>query len=210
MVVPDARVQRDDGVEVVDLQALGLDDITPADDRLRLGAMVRLGDLVADDRVPALIQDLARHELPSALRNQATIGGTIALAEGESVLLAGLLAYGADVECHDRSPASLADFLAEGVGDRLIIAVTIDTTGSAAWAATGRTPKDTPIVAAVARVGAADTRLAFTGVASTPVLADPADPTAGLDPPGDFRGSNAYRRQLASTLAARALDGATR
>jgi CO/xanthine dehydrogenase FAD-binding subunit len=44
--------------------------------------------------------------------------------------------------------------------------------------------------------------LAATGVASTPVIID-LDHLDELDPPGDFRGSPAYRRHVAGTLGAR-------
>lgn len=205
VVVPDARVQRDEGVELVDLQALGLDTIDSDTGELRLGAMVRLGDLVDDPATPELLRRLARAELPSALRNQATIGGTIALGDGESVLLAGLLAYGAVVHCHGREPEALEPVLADGIGDRLIIGVSFHPDGSGGYAATGRTPADTPIVAAVAHQGNDGLLLALTGVAATPVLAHPADPAGDLDPPADFRGSAGYRRHLAEVLSARAL-----
>ena len=36
-----------------------------------------------------------------------------------------------------------------------------------------------------------------------PVLVDPADPTAGLSPPGDFRGSPEYRLGLVEVLVGR-------
>jgi CO/xanthine dehydrogenase FAD-binding subunit len=49
------------------------------------------------------------------------------------------------------------------------------------------------------------TRLALTGVARRPVLVDP-DALDELEPLGDFRGSPEYRRALAQTLAARALE----
>ena len=49
------------------------------------------------------------------------------------------------------------------------------------------------------------TTVALTGVASTPVLIDPGDPTSGLEPLGDFRGSADYRLHLASVLTDRIL-----
>jgi CO/xanthine dehydrogenase FAD-binding subunit len=42
-------------------------------------------------------------------------------------------------------------------------------------------------------------------VAATPIEANPTAPTNDLDPPGDFRGSPAYRTHLAAVLSARAL-----
>lgn len=202
VVVPEARQITETGVELVDLQALGLDGIETVGARLRLGAMVRLGDLTTS--VPALIVDLARRELPSALRNQATIGGTVARVDPDSVLLAGLLAHDAVVELHAGSTA-LVDLLTEGLGNRLITAVTLEPAGAGAIAATGRTPADEPIVAAVARAAPGGARLVLTGVAATPILVDPADPTAGLSPIADFRGSTEYRIHLAGILSARAL-----
>ena len=183
----------EDEVEVVDIQALGLDGIQAADGgRLTIGATPTLQALVDDDRVPPLLRELARAELPNTLRNTATIGGTFTAADGDSPLHAGLLVHGAEAERNGP----------------LVTALVLSTDGSGSWARTGRTPADTPIVAAVARRhtdGA--THLALTGVADTPVLVDPDDPTAGLDPPGDFRGSTAYRLELARILSRRALEG---
>ena len=48
--------------------------------------------------------------------------------------------------------------------------------------------------------------MAVTGVAPTPVLVDPENPTVSLQPPGDFRGDSEYRMHLVKILASRALD----
>lgn len=206
VVVPQSRVSRAHAVELVDLQALDLASITAVDGGLSIGAMVRLGQLAEADAAPALLADLARRELPSALRNQATVGGTVALADPDSVLVAGLLVHDTQVALHGHAPMPLADVLAEGVGQRIVTGVSVQTAGTGAIAATGRTPADTPIVAAVALATDHGVRLALTGVGPTPVLADPADPTAGLEPPGDFRGSTDYRLHLVGTLSARAVQ----
>jgi CO/xanthine dehydrogenase FAD-binding subunit len=203
VLVPDARVHRDRGVEVVDLQALDLDAIVAEGGRLQIGAMVRLGDLAVDGRLPEILRDAARRELPSALRNQATIGGTAALAGSESVLYATLLTLGAQLDLHGPSSRLLADPPTEPT--ELILSVTVETGGVFAIAATGRTPADDPIIAAVARNDGGAISVALTGVAATPILVDPEAPAAGLDPPADFRGSAMYRRHLATVLAARAI-----
>ncbi len=207
IVVPDSRVHREHGVELVDLQGLGLDTVAIDGSDVRVGAMVRLSDIADDERMPAVLRELAQRELPSALRNQATVGGTVALADPESVFLAGLLAYGATVHMHHDDPTALKQLLGEGLGQQVITAVSFDSRGDPAWAATGRTPKDTPIVAAIALRRDGAQTVALTGVATTPVLVDPDDPTADLDPPSDFRGSGEYRRHLAALLTQRALEG---
>ena len=206
VVVPHARMHRGGGVEIVDLQGLGLGDVTQDTGIVTLGAMTRLGDLAQNALVPEFLGELARRELPSAMRNQATVGGTVALAEPDSVFLAGLLAYGAEVHTWGNEPSTLEEFLAHGVGTRIITGVSFHPDGNGVIAATGRTPGDTPIVAAIAHQGVDDgLRLVLTGVAEVPVLAHPADPTGGLEPPRDFRGSGAYRLHLAATLSARSL-----
>lgn len=206
-------------VEVVDLQALGLDAVeTGSDGRIRCGAMATLDRLADDPALPGWLADLARAELPSTLRTLATVGGTVAAGGAESALLAGLLAADAVVDLAGDpiggdAQRPLAEVLADGTVGGLITAVTIDPSGTGAVAATGRTPADVPIVAAVARRRADGTViLTLSGVAASPILVDPDDPQVAvgrhpaIDPPGDFRGSSAYRRHLAEVLSARALE----
>ena len=210
VVVPRARMERGDGVEVVDLQALGLDSIEVDGDRLVIGAMVTLGQLAQDDRVPELLRELARRELPSALRTQATVGGTVGQADWESVLLAGLLVHDAEVRHHAGAATPLDRRLGASATTEIITEVSVAVSGAGTIAATGRTPADTPIVAAVARDTEAEVRLALTGVAATPVLVDSTAPVAGLTPPADFRGSSGYRAHLADVLARRAVGEVSR
>lgn len=194
--------------EVVDLQALGLDHIETQGDRLLLGALLPLHTLVDDDRVPFLVQEGAFREGPNTFRHQATLGGTIASASWESELLAALLVHDAALAIETTAGAqtlSLADFLAQT--DRpvgIITTVTVATGGKSGHARAARTPLDTAIVAAHARRDDDGTlRLALTGV-GTPSLVAPDDLDA-LDPPGDFRGSSRYRKEMAGVLARRAL-----
>ncbi|MEK7422275.1 MAG: FAD binding domain-containing protein [Actinomycetota bacterium] len=215
VVVADVRKNRAEGVEVVDLQDLGLDTIEDTTQgagqgRMRLGAMVRLADVATDARCPSVLREAARRELPSALRNQATIGGTAAQGDITSLVVAALLVHDAQVHFHGSAAVALGEYLRDehvrgGRDHRRIVAVTIESGGSGAIAATGRTPADVPIVAAVARSSAAGLRLALTGVASTPIEVDPSAPVVGLNPPADFRGSAEFRAHLAAVLSARAL-----
>ncbi|MFB3049900.1 MAG: FAD binding domain-containing protein, partial [Acidimicrobiia bacterium] len=76
---------------VIDLQDLDLSAIGLTDDRVAIGAMARIRDLVESDLVPSILRDLARREAPNTIRNAATLGGTIATRDPESELVAGLL-----------------------------------------------------------------------------------------------------------------------
>ena len=194
--------------EVVDLQELGLAEITRDGSQLEFGAMARLQDLVDHEWTPPLLRDLARAEAPNTLRNAATVGGTVAAADPQSQLLAGLLALDATVSIarvDGTEDIPLGDLLADGsrLAAGLVTSVQVTLGGEGASAGTARTPADTPIVLVAGhKTEAGDVRLAATGVAPRPIVIDPGHIEA-LDPPADFRGSSEYRRHLASVLATR-------
>jgi probable selenate reductase FAD-binding subunit len=197
----------------VDLQALDLAGIEVEGDAVRIGATTRLQDLVDSTLIPPVLRDLARREAPNTIRAMATVGGTIGTADPESEVLAGLLAFGAQVtvaRAGSSTEHSLEDLLGNaGLSSGAIItAITIPTTGRAAADRVGRTPMDQPIVMAVAYADGATVRLAMTGVAPVPVIVDPGR-IGDLDPPPDFRGTSAYRSALAQVLADRVVAAVT-
>ena len=192
-------------VELVDLQSLGLSGISANGSHVGIGATATLQALVESDLIPEVIRDAAKAEQPSTLRSLATVGGSVAAAHGESVLVAALLVHEASVVFADGRSVPLEELLAVGLsqGD-LVISVCVAEGGATAMAATGRTPRDVPIVAAVGRVGPAGTRVALCGVGPVPQLVTEAS-LGRLDPPGDFRGTSAYRIHLAKVLRDRVL-----
>ena len=192
---------------VVDLQDLGLSTIGLTDDRIAIGAMARIRDLVESDLVPAILRDLARREAPNTIRNAATLGGTIATRDPESELVAGLLVHDTRVTIATGDgphTVALPDYLATPTLG-IITGVTLERGGTAEARRTGRTPADRPIVMAVARrTDDGKVRVALTGIAAVPVIVD-AGELAAFDPPADFRGTTEYRRHLAETLTSRVL-----
>ena len=200
-------------LEAVDLQALAMSDISPAETgRVRLGATATLDAIKRCELLPGSLRELARLEQPSTLRTLATVGGLVAKASPESLLIAGLLAHEGRVELAGPGDAGtaergLGELLATGLAPgTLITAVTVEVSGRTAIARTGRTPADVPIVAAYGRRVEGFVSMALTGVGDHPVLVDVFDPTAGLDPAADFRGSREYRLHLAGTLASRVMQ----
>lgn len=204
--------------EVVDLQSTGLDQVTHNEDRLTLGATVRVQTIVDDHQAPPLLREMARREGPNTFRNAGTIGGAMIAASAESELLAALLVYEADVTIHTTAGAHtmpLADFLPDVSGhlqNGILTGVSLQTNGPTAHARVARTPADSPIVAALARrkpnagsLSGATALLALCGVAPTPILAGP-DDIRDLDPPADFRGSSEYRKEMARVLTKRVLS----
>ena len=192
--------------EVVDLQSCGLAGIVVEGTAARFGATTTLDTIADDEALPFVLRDAARREQPSTLRTLATIGGVVVGGHGESELLAALLAFDAVVTFVNGTGAHTSP-LDDALGDpsvlhgAIVTAVEARIDGHASAARTGRTPFDTPIVAVVGRRRPDGSVIAAaTGVATTPVLIS--DP-AGLEPPGDFRGSPEYRLHLVVELAAR-------
>jgi probable selenate reductase FAD-binding subunit len=198
-------------ISVVDLQQAGLDGIERLEtETLQIGAATTLQRLADGEDVPSAIREAAKRELPSTLRAQSTLGGTIVNADWESELLAVLLVHDAVVlvarpEGTERvALEALLGHLPLAAGC-IVTAVAIDTRGETLVARTARTVADKPIVAAAARVGSdGRRRVAASGVASTPVLVEDPDK---IDAPGDFRGSSEYRRALADVLISRVIGG---
>ncbi len=195
---------------VVDLQSLGLDFTSEEGDTLTIGAMTTLNNLTEDDSVSVLLRELAHREAPNTIRKAATIGGAIGAADPESGLLAGLLAYDAQVTVVNQTGSSqvpLEDLLADPshLDGGVITTVSVPMGGAGAYESTARTPADIPIVLIAGHVGGSGTiRLAATGVGATPIIVDP-DQIEGLDPQADFRGSSDYRRHLAGVLSQRVI-----
>jgi len=205
--VPATLKQRDNGVQIVDLQALNLVDISFLNEarkkQIIIGSMVRLSEIEEETELPETLRKLARRELPSALRNQATVGGTVASANPESVLLAGLLAYAAEIEINGETWANLEEVLQNPSPSGIItsLRITIDEeSAQTSFHSVCRTPMDTPIVSATAIKIKDQTRVVLTGVGETPVLLHKKKDLENLDPKEDFRGTRAYRLHLASVL----------
>jgi CO/xanthine dehydrogenase FAD-binding subunit len=171
---------------VVDLQALGLDELVVDGPRVKFGAMVRLQRLVgsARDQVGEFVAEAARREGPLTYRNAATIGGTIATGDPSSCLLIALLVLDAHVQLRLPAPATvsldrLLDDPHKFLGGGLITGVTALSaagTPGVAMATVARTPRDKPIVAAAVRMADAgelcsDVAIALAGVADRPVRA---------------------------------------
>ncbi len=197
-------------INAVDLQALDLAGIETDGESIRIGATTCLQDLVDSMLVPIVIRDLARREAPNTIRNAATVGGTIGTVDPESELLAGLLAFGANVtlaRAGSTAEHTLDEILENPalLNGAIMTSISIPAKGVAAADRTGRTPMDRPIVMAVAHRGHDGAIcLAMTGVATRPVVVEPGQVSA-LDPPSDFRGSPGYRKNLAKVLASRVL-----
>ena len=235
---------------VVDIAELGLNVIEtqPATDFTRepslyVGAAVTLQTLVENELTGVnsanalhVIGEAAQAMAGLNIRNRATIAGAIATADSSSPLVTALLACDAEIitQVNDKAKTlQLAGFLdyrerilSEGV---LITAVRMplpDANARASYQAVGRTPRDYPIVCAVAKVtqlsrGQSATRVALGGVAPVPIRlmalefaidtkpeqdfleAELTSVLAPITPQSDYLGSADYRKDMARVLVRR-------
>ncbi len=168
---------------VVDLQALGLDRIETRGEQLKIGAMVRLQQLVDTPHGCTFLAEAAHRDGPLTYRNAATVGGTIVTHDPLSCLLLSLLVLDAEVEVQRTDGASVValDKLlvdpARWLPRNLVTAVTVTPrTVGTAMAIVARTPRDRPLVAVTAQVTrqgerCGEVRVAWGGVAPYPLRA---------------------------------------
>lgn len=220
--------QRTDVDGVVDLSGLDLSYIHLVDSSLHIGAMTTLTDLIEHplcaDLAGGILAATARFEGPLNLRNAATVGGLVALAEPDSELYAALLALNASAVTVDQEGVEAGWQLEEFAFSQpqlarppiLITEIRLPLGQVAGGhARIARTPMDRCIVAAVtvtagdgdstspmlsAERGSRDsTRTALCGVGPRPQLAG-----SPISLEGDFKGSAEYRLAMAEVVGQRA------
>lgn len=215
---------------VVDLQALGLNQVEWRNGRLHIGATTTLTSVnqaLADqpgETPAALLQTATAYAGPNTYRNAATLGGIIASRLPDSELLAALLVLEAELlfAGHVANRLSLADYLsADERPSGLITQIQLPwENGRGGSERVARTPKDSPIVSVTGwQPDGRKWRLAATGASERPfrlikVEQDLAD--GRLDQaiesapqscthPGDFRGDAKYRAEMTAVLTRRLL-----
>ncbi len=202
-------------IEVVDLQALGLDRLSRKGNDLEIGATVTLEQLLASPDCPAGLKSALRLEAPLNVRNAASVAGTLVVADGRSTFATCLLALDARLSFvyAKNETVSIGEFLPLRPRG-LITAITIPLNAGFAFEGVSRTPADKPIVCtAVAKWPSGRARLAVGGFGKSPSLAMDGTESAGLETAArnacheaaDDFGSAAYRMEAAAALAARCL-----
>jgi probable selenate reductase FAD-binding subunit len=173
--------QRPDVQALVDLQAIKINSLAIGGGQLRIGAMVRLQQLVESPDVPPMLAEAARREGALTYRYAATVGGTIVSHDPSSRVLLSLLVMDARVNLRrvgDGRTLGLDELLDDPAGaiqGGLITGVTVPAEAiGTATADVARTPSDRPIVAAavyLVRAGntCSEARIALGGVAGRPV-----------------------------------------
>ncbi len=210
-----------DSVEVVDLQALGLDTVKKNGNNLEVGATVTLQQLMENENCPDALKQAIKLEAPLNIRNAATIAGAIVCTNGRSTFASALLALDAKIEqaIFDNSKV---EYRVSNIGDflplhskNLITKITFPTNTKFTFEFVSRTPADKPIVcAALVQWNSGRTRLTLGGYGKSPLLTIDGTEAEGIQVTArnayheakDEWASAEYRMDVAATLAKRCLD----
>jgi len=205
-----------DPVEVVDLQALGLNSINKKGNDLEIGATATLQGLFESKDCPEALKVAIKFEAPLNIRNTATVAGTLVASDGRSTFATAILALDAKLEIRsskkDSRPINIGEFLLTHPRG-LITSITVPLQ-KFAFEFVSRTPADKPIVcAALVQWTSGRTRLALGGYGKNPLLAMDGTEAEGLETAAhnayheanDDWASAEYRMDIAATLAKRCL-----
>ncbi len=162
-------------IAVVDLQALGLNNISFEEDRCKIGAMVRLQDLVDHSEIPTGLAQAARRETNINLRRVATIGGVLMTSDGSSPLLGCLLALNARLFWESgNKPIPLQEWLINGrtkSPGKLITGIDFEMPVETGYDDISRSPEDKPVVYVIyAKRKESGIRVVYGGSGDLPVL----------------------------------------
>ena len=204
-------------VAVVDLQALGLDDIVPRGNFVSLGAMVRLQTLLDAD-VPEGLKTAASQETTYTRRLTQTVAGTLVAADGISPFAAAMMALDARLTLQPNDETlllgELYPFRWEHLRGKLITQITVPANARLAVETVAPSRLSQPlVVVAVAQWPSGRTRVVVGGWGEAPHLAMDGPEAAGAEEAarnaayeaGDHRASAEYRREVAAVLTRRAL-----
>jgi CO/xanthine dehydrogenase FAD-binding subunit len=212
----------DESFAVVDLQALGLNQIQKVGNNLEIGACVTLQQLLAAADCPAALIQTIQLESALNVRNAATVAGVLVTCDGRSAFGTAMLALDVRLTVAGGPKTETVYGLMEYLAIRpqgLITKITLPLNAKLAFESVARSPMDRPIVcAALAQWKGGRTRLALGGTGKAPALAMDGTEAEGLEAAAqnafheasDEWASAEYRMDVAATLAKRCLEAVIR
>lgn len=197
------------------LTQLGLDQVNWQQGELHIGATISLQRLLDTALIPQALREALGFVYSRHIRNQATLGGEIASAAKDSVLLPVLLALSARVVLGSGKTIGLEEYLAGGNPELLLEMVLPDPYRCCATRKVARSAAGLAVVtAAVSCDAQSKVRIALSGVVARPSRLRDAENSSlnGLaleklvadivDPQADLCGSVAYKRYISGVLVA--------
>ena len=203
---------------LVDINRLQcLDSVYERDGGVAVGATVRQAEAERDPLLQArcpLLPLALRHVAHHVIRNRGTVCGSLAHADPAAELCAVLLVLGGHVVAESTRGKRVVA-AAELFRGPFETALEPDELVTEAWFPAHAAGEVTILEEsrrhgdfAMAGLARHRDRVALFGVSSTAVLADPDDPTRGLEPSGDLEASPEFKLHLVRVLVARAFGRA--
>lgn len=215
--------ERKANIAVVDLQNLGLNQITQEGQLLRIGASATLQALL-DFHYPETIDEALHisleHETGANIRQTATIAGTLVSCDARSPFVTALLALDPRlIWAPDGQPEGLGDYLPlrqASTKNRLMVDIRVPLNATLRFASVARSPMDRPIVcAAVVTWPSGRTRVTLGGFGRAPIMVMDGPEAGGAVPAtrealrssADGWASAEYRMEVAGKLVQRMIKG---
>lgn len=141
------RLQKRTVPLVIDLSSLNIGDVKITGNRMTLGAMTTLRQIETDERLPLILRHAMVNIAGVAVRNMATVGGSIMGRYPFSDVATALLALNADLHFHSKGLVSLETFLMEGLEEEdLLLEITFDMPVASGYKAFKKTYTDFALV----------------------------------------------------------------
>ena len=204
---------------LVDLQSIGLNQISIISQNIEIGSTVKLEQLVHFKSLPDEFRNALKLEAPLNLRNSISLGGFLITSSGRSPVSTSLLALGAMVVIEpNKKEFSLSEFFSirpQFPRGSLIVSVKVPLEQFFSFNYIARTPYDQPIVcAALSARKSGRTRLALGGFGNQPLLVLDGDIKDDLSAAAFSAYKNAedewstaeYRSEMAKVLSTRCLE----
>ncbi len=209
-------------IAVVDVQDLGLTEISKKGEKLIVGAAVTLQSLLISGFIPLALQKAITHQETYNRRQVATLAGTLIAADGRAPIAGVLLALDVELEFlgegSEKESIKLGDFLPlreEKLEGKLVTSIQVPAESFISYHYVSRSPADLPIVAAAVAVWPSGrTRVVLLGFGDQPVMvfdgpnkegAEIAARDAYSDAADQWAGGK-YRSDTAGVLVKRCLD----
>lgn len=212
-----ARMKTRD-IAVVDLQALGLEQIVAQGNVLKVGGTAPLNTISGYPGLSDELRIAISLEANFNLRQKATIAGCVVAGDGRSTLLTALLALDAKLTwLPGEAEQSLGEFLltrADRRPGRIIASVSVPLNVRLRFSSVARSPADRPVICVgLAAWPSGRLRIALGGFGPCPILAmDAPDPGGAefavrdaLTRSSDAWASAEYRQNAAAALVRRML-----
>lgn len=197
---------------VIDLSDLDLNFINVEPTTFEIGAMVTLRQLEIEDELPTALKDSVKNIAGIALRNIATIGGSVSGKYSFSNLITALLALEAELVFHKKGKITLASFIQTKEKEPdILVKIIIPRVIQSLYSSKQLTYTDFPIV----NMAISKNDHVRISIGSRPMIATLIeDPNLNLSPKellknikfdSDLKASADYRRALAESMLEDAL-----